>query len=332
MERWEQIKRRESESTDCKAFVERVPEAKRRRTKKRAKVSEVEQLSIAHSVLVEKEYQADVAKGMRISVPRVSAIVKKVSQNKNVFDDMRLRHSEEENRRSIIRQQILYMMEQRKYIDSCDMVKAYIEAQTELKPKRSEIYRAMKDQLHMSFRKVRKGPIYLNSDKNLILRQQAALKVLELLNMGKILINLDESWINETDFRRMKWRPPGDSNVQPALQLSPRITLIAALDTLGNAYLTLTQANSNNKTMEIYFHQLAAKLDRERPSWREDSVIITDNAPYHVSASTQRVLQDLRIPILFFGPHSYNIAVCELFFAFVKSTHLNPTFMPTGKK
>jgi len=190
----------------------------------------------------------------------------------------------------------------------------------------------MKDQLKMSFRRVRKGPIYLNSVRNLILRQQAAIKILELLNGSKILINIDETWINETDFRRMKWRPPGDTNVQSAVQLSPRITLIAALDTLGNAYLTLTQANSNNKTMEIYFHQLAAKLDRERPNWRADTVVVTDNAPYHISASTQKVLQDLRIPILFFGPHSYNIAVAELFFAFVKSTHLNPTFMPTGKK
>ena len=146
------------------------------------------------------------------------------------------------------------MMEQRKFIDSCDMVRHYIEDHTDLKPTRSEIYKAIKDQLKMSFRKVRKGPIYLNSDRNRILRQQAAIKVLELLNRSKILINIDETWINETDFRRMKWRPPGDSNVQSAVQLSPRITLIAALDTLGNAYLTLTQANSNNKTMEIYFH------------------------------------------------------------------------------
>ena len=184
----------------------------------------------------------------------------------------------------------------------------------------------------MSFKKVVRGPIHLNSARNRILRQQAAIKVLQLLDQGKILINLDESWLNECDFRRMKWREYGATNVQSALQLAPRITLIAALDTLGNAYLTLTQANSNNKTMEIYFHQLAAKLDKERPNWRNDSVLVTDNASYHVSAYTQRVLQDLRFPVLFLGPHSYDLAVCELFFSFMKSTHINPTFMPTGKK
>ena len=166
----------------------------------------------------------------------------------------------------------------------------------------------------------------------MILRQQGALKVLEAINNGKILINIDETWINECDFRRMKWRAYGSTNVIPAVSLTPRVTMIAALDTLGNVYLTLTQANSNNKTMEIYFHQLCAKLDKERPEWRKDSIVVTDNACYHNSASTLRVLKDLRVPVLFFGPHSYDLAACELFFAFIKSTHLNPTFLPTGKK
>jgi len=130
----------------------------------------------------------------------------------------------------------------------------------------------------------------------------------------------------------MKWREYGTSNTLPGLQLAPRITVIAAIDSLGNVYLTLTQANSNNKTMEIYFHHLAATLDRERPYWREDSVILLDNAVYHNSASTLRLLQGLRIPVMFLGPHSYNIAPCELWFSFLKSTHLNPNMLPTGKK
>lgn len=107
------------------------------------------------------------------------------------------------------------------------------------------------------------------------------MKILELIHQDKILLNMDETWLNECDFRRMKWREHDTSNIFPGSPLSPRITLIAALDTMGNVYLTLTQANSNNKTMEIYFHHLAAKLDKERPQWREDTVIILDNAPYH---------------------------------------------------
>jgi len=56
MSRWEQIKAKEKSTTDYKAFIERVPEAKRKRMKHRPKVSDTEKLSIAYSVLVEKEY------------------------------------------------------------------------------------------------------------------------------------------------------------------------------------------------------------------------------------------------------------------------------------
>ena len=84
--------------------------------------------------------------------------------------------------------------------------------------------------------------------------------------------------------------------------------------------------------MSFYFHHLAAKLDRERPNWRDDTVITLDNAAYHVSASTLKLFKDLRIPVCFLGPHSYNVAPCELFFSFLKSTHLNPEFLPLGKK
>ena len=73
----------------------------------------------------------------------------------------------------------------------------------------------------------------------------------------------------------------------------------------------------------MFFHHLAAKLDKERPHWRDDSVLCLDNAPYHQSNSTLKLFKDLRIPVTFFGPHSYSIAPCELFFSFLKSTHLN---------
>ena len=55
---------------------------------------------------------------------------------------------------------------------------------------------------------------------------------------------MDESWIDSSDYRRMKWRPRYSTNSLPIVQLQPRITMIIALDTLGNVYLTLTQANT----------------------------------------------------------------------------------------
>ena len=58
--------------------------------------------------------------------------------------------------------------------------------------------------------------------------------------------------------------------------------------------------------MVLFFSELIRTLDKMRKGWRNDHVILLDNAPYHVSKSTMAVLEGLNIPVLFTGPHSYD--------------------------
>ena len=125
---------------------------------------------------------------------------------------------------------------------------------------------------------------------------------------------------------------PGTTNSVAKLEVAPRITLILGLDSRGNVYLTLAQANSNSQMMELYFRALAAKLDQERPNWRRDTVIFVDGAKYHQSADFLPVAAELRLPYMVLGPHSYDAAPCELVFAHFKRADVNPRKVPTGKK
>ena len=125
---------------------------------------------------------------------------------------------------------------------------------------------------------------------------------------------------------------PGTTNSVAKLEVAPRITLILGLDSRGNVYLTLAQANSNSQMMELYFRALAAKLDQERPNWRRDTVIFVDGAKYHQSADSLPVAAELRLPYMVLGPHSYDAAPCELVFAHFKRADVNPRKVPTGKK
>lgn len=83
--------------------------------------------------------------------------------------------------------------------------------------------------------------------------------------------------------------------------------------------------------MEIFFHSLVRVLDKERADWREKSVVLLDNAAYHTSPHILKVFKELSIPILFTGPHSYDGAACELFFAAFKRADINPRRVSTGK-
>ena len=61
----------------------------------------------------------------------------------------------------------------------------------------------------------------------------------------------------------------------------PRITLILGIDTLGNVYYSLAQANSNSSMMELFFRELVSILDKDQPSWRNTIVMLVDGASYH---------------------------------------------------
>ena len=80
--------------------------------------------------------------------------------------------------------------------------------------------------------------------------------------------------------------------------------------------------------MEIFLRQLVLKLDQEDANWRDNTIILIDNAPYHTSESTVELMAGLSIPVLYTAPHSYDSAPIELLFAAFKSKDINPRHLP----
>ena len=70
----------------------------------------------------------------------------------------------------------------------------------------------LKERLGMDYRRIKGVSNTANTHKNMILRQQFAYKMIELLQSGKRIINIDETWLNDTNFVRKKWRKRGTSN------------------------------------------------------------------------------------------------------------------------
>lgn len=80
--------------------------------------------------------------------------------------------------------------------------------------------------------------------------------------------------------------------------------------------------------MEIFLRQLVKKLDQEDANWRDGTIILIDNAPYHTSESTVELMSGLSIPVMYTAPHSYDSAPVELLFAAFKSRDVNPRHLP----
>ena len=77
--------------------------------------------------------------------------------------------------------------------------------------------------------------------------------MLEALASGKKVINVDESWINTTAFKRHTWTKAGKGNARPTKELSTRVAILAAIDNRGKAYLALSTADTDSSVMLAFF-------------------------------------------------------------------------------
>ena len=114
------------------------------------------------------------------------------------------------------------------------------------------VKKVLKERLDMRYRPIKGVSNTANTHKNMILRQQFAYRMLELLQQGKRILNIDETWLNDTNFARRKWRRRGTSNSMRMKQVLPRLSVIAAVDTEGSVYVSLTQVNTDTPIMKIY--------------------------------------------------------------------------------
>jgi len=156
--------------------------------------------------------------------------------------------------------------------------------------------------------------------------------MLHLLEQRRRVINVDESWLNETTFQRKLWCPKAEAPSTARHAVAPRLSLIAALDTDGRVYFSLTQATTDQKVIMAFLSYLAQTLDEETPGWREDSYILLDGARYHTGEEIREYLHLLQVPVIWSAPYCYDTAPIELLFAGLKFGELNPARLPTGKK
>ena len=88
--------------------------------------------------------------------------------------------------------------------------------------------------------------------------------------------------------------------------------MLAALDTEGRIWCSLTQANTDADVMTLFLRQLFRQLDKDTPGWQESSLILLDNAAWHSSKlMLKNRLPKLGVPVLFSGPYSYSAAPVE---------------------
>ena len=125
------------------------------------------------------------------------------------------------------------------------MVRDEVEKKYDNELKVYKVRAELRKNMKWGYRKVRKVPQQGNSQRCLVFRQQFALTMLDLLDKKKRVISLDETWLNETNFTRRAWFPRDSPGTLPLQPVSPSLSMIAALDTDGRVYFSLSHAKTD---------------------------------------------------------------------------------------
>lgn len=107
------------------------------------------------------------------------------------------------------------------------------------------IARVLRKVMDLRYTKVRKIPYQANLDRSLVLRHLYAQKLFELLPTEARIFNVDESWVNDLSWNQRQWNKSSERNCVSIKSVSPRLSLIVAIDNYGNIYAALTQVNTD---------------------------------------------------------------------------------------
>ena len=246
--------------------------------------------------------------------------------------DAKAREKLEVDQRAAIKEAVGSFTREGKAISSTKLVRDQVREDAGLEVGTKLVRQVLKTDLKLSFIKAKKFHPQTNSQRSLVLRQQYALEMLKLHEKRKRIINLDETWLNETSFTRRTWASKGGSCNLPLRSVTPRLSMIAAIDTEGQVWFTLYHANTDSNMIALFLQHLTSALDSESPGWQDDTIVLWDNATYHTSEETRATVRKLGLKVIYSGPYSYDSAPVELLFGNLKLGELNPEQLATGKR
>ena len=281
-------------------------------------MSTAELKALAKMVIEEGVKPRDAALAFNVKPRMVWTLVCKVGSIEHSFASIRERQETRKHKREQAAEFVAGKLKQGNNIWTAQQVKNSLLAEASLNLSVAEVRKVLRENLNIRYRVLKKVEYQGNSERCLVTRMLYAKKMLTLLSEGKRIINIDESWVPHLDFRGKKWRQRGERNTASSKQLGHRVNMIAALDTDGNLYMSLTQTNTDSDCMMVFMSHLCTVLSAEQSNWRDDTYWLLDNATYHRSQDVREHLRQLGVKVVLSGQYAYAAAPVELFFSYYK--------------
>ena len=170
-----------------------------------------------------------------------------------------------------------------------------------------------------------KVTVHMNADRCKRLRQDAAIFLMKTLDQDKkVVINIDETILNTTNSRTYCWQKKGVRTIETPADRMAQVSLIVGVSSNGDVFYTANRGSNTGKTILLFMLKLIKVLNRHDRHWRDNTVILMDNAPYHRGFAFAEQMRILNVPLAYLGPYQFRMAPVEMSFSFIKKHDLNP--------
>jgi DDE superfamily endonuclease len=123
---------------------------------------------------------------------------------------------------------------------------------------------------------------------------------------------------------RRGWLRRGVKNKSTMAKRPDRINIIGGISNYGDLFYTINHGLTNHETFLLFLMKICDHLHSIDKAWRDNTIILLDNAAYHRGNSIMKELELLKIPVMYLGPYHFKMAPIEVLFSFIKSHDLNP--------
>lgn len=96
------------------------------------------------------------------------------------------------------------------------------------------------------------------------------------------------------------------------------LSLLLAVSSQGNVLFRFLDGPNNEATVACFLEDVVAALDKGKPDWRKDHVLLLDNCAAHKTRLVKQLIASLRVPTLYSAPASFLAVPVEGVFAAMK--------------
>ena len=208
--------------------------------------------SIVYDVIRQKVYHREVALKYGIKTNLVAWIIRKAKINPEFFNEMERKQLEKMADQKAVITTAQELMTSGDNLWNIRQLKAKIEQPLGKLLTDKFVGNVLKYSMNLRYKRVKMIAWKGNSERCLVLRQLCAKYLLEEMSNGAIMVSVDQSWLSNMGYRRMKWRARNDTNGVTVKQMTTKVNLIGACDSEGGVYNACNQTNTTSKVMILY--------------------------------------------------------------------------------